>query len=81
MTVEYCKKCKLVFANEDCVIEGSIAHCPRCNEITEETCGYCLGEGEVSCDERDESGNIMRGVGTQKCICRVKEQEYDNQQD
>lgn len=33
-------------------------------------CEICEDTGEVSCDERDDVGNIQRGVGTQKCECR-----------
>lgn len=33
-------------------------------------CAFCHGEGEVSTDETDSDGNVARGVGTQKCICR-----------
>ncbi len=35
-------------------------------------CGYCEGTGEVSCDEDDGEGHMMRGVGTQKCICQIE---------
>ena len=38
-------------------------------------CMYCLGTGEVSVDESDGEGNIMRGVGTRKCECRLNDQE------
>lgn len=34
-------------------------------------CVDCEGTGTVSCDETDGSGNIERGVGTQKCLCKV----------
>ena len=44
-------------------------------------CEYCGGTGEVSVDEQDGEGHTMRGVGSQKCICRIKEPEYDNQQE
>lgn len=48
-------------------------------KATEEgECAECGGDGEVSCDETDRDGNIERGVGTQKCICRV-EAEEDNE--
>jgi hypothetical protein len=43
-------------------------------------CELCGGTGEISTDEQDGEGHTMRGVGTQKCICRVKEPEYDNQE-
>ena len=36
----------------------------------EERCEYCKGTGEVSTDEDDGEGHIMRGVGTEKCICQ-----------
>jgi len=36
---------------------------------------YCLGEGVVSCDESDGEGHIMKGVGTQKCVCQIKDED------
>lgn len=33
-------------------------------------CATCGGTGEVSTDESDGEGNIMRGVGTEKCLCQ-----------
>ena len=50
-------------------------------ENKEEVCEFCGGTGEVSVDETDSDGNIQRGVGTHKCICRVKHDDgddYDN---
>lgn len=47
----------------------------------EEVCAHCLGEGEYSTDESDGEGHIMRGVGTQKCHCSIKEEEYDDQEE
>jgi len=43
----------------------------------EEVCAFCLGDGEVSTDETDSDGNVEQGVGTQKCVCRIDEEEYD----
>lgn len=53
--------------------------CSKCkNECeVEEVCAFCLGDGEVSTDETDSDGNVMQGVGTQKCVCRIDEEEYD----
>lgn len=36
----------------------------------ERVCLYCLGEGEIATDEDDGEGNMMRGVGVEKCICQ-----------
>ena len=38
----------------------------------EEVCQECGGTGEVSEDETDREGNIMRGVGSRACACRNK---------
>lgn len=38
--------------------------------VDEGECIYCGGEGEVATDEDDGEGHIMRGVGTQKCVCQ-----------
>lgn len=34
--------------------------------------GECDGSGEVSTDESDGEGHIMRGVGTRACRCRTE---------
>lgn len=35
--------------------------------------GMCDGSGEIATDEFDpDSGQYMRGVGTQKCLCQTK---------
>ena len=34
-------------------------------------CKYCKGDGEILTDETDSDGNIMRGVGIEKCICQL----------
>jgi len=49
--------------------------CSKCKKEceVEEVCEFCYGEGEVSTDESDGEGHIMRGVGTQKCICRIED--------
>lgn len=49
--------------------------CLKCGKMCEVECEYCGGTGEVSTDETDESGNVMRGVGTRKCECRLNDQE------
>lgn len=43
-------------------------------------CEDCNDEGEVSTDESDGEGHIMRGVGSRKCICKIPEPE-DNRDD
>ena len=35
-----------------------------------DVCEYCQNTGEVNTDERDENGNFMSGVGTEKCVCQ-----------
>lgn len=51
------------------------------HEEDEEVCEFCEGTGEVSTDEVDpDSHQVMRGVGTEKCICRMKDPD-DYQED
>ncbi len=38
-------------------------------------CSACLGEGEVPSDEDDGEGHVMRGVGIEKCICKIHDGE------
>lgn len=45
------------------------------NEVVEGKCSECDGTGEVPADEDDGQGHTMRGVGTQKCICQIKDAE------
>lgn len=45
----------------------------RKSQSEDETCEYCHGTGEVSVDVRDSDGNWEKGVGTEKCICQIKE--------
>lgn len=40
-------------------------------------CAICGGDGTVPCDEVDAEGNIERGVGTEKCICRIEKDDYE----
>lgn len=49
--------------------------------IGEQICEFCLGEGEVSTDERDTDGNWQCGVGTKKCVCQLKEDWNDRTED
>lgn len=54
--------------------------CSKCKKEceVEEVCAYCFGEGEYPVDESDGEGHTMRGVGTQKCHCRNRdEDDYD----
>lgn len=47
------------------VVEGKVVYSQS------ERCEDCKGEGEVSVDERDpDSGQMMRGVGVQRCHCQ-----------
>ncbi len=48
--------------------DSDFTDCPEC----EDECEYCGGTGETATDETDSDGNIMRGVGTQKCICQYE---------
>lgn len=41
-------------------------------------CEFCDGTGEVSTDESDGEGHIMRGVGSQPCICMHRDPDYTN---
>ncbi len=34
-------------------------------------CEHCLDEGEISTDESDGEGHIMRGVGSRRCECKA----------
>ena len=43
-------------------------------------CKICGGTGEISIDEEDGEGHNMSGVGTQKCICRLKDNEEQDQE-
>lgn len=48
-------------------------------DCQEEVCEFCLGEGTVSTDESDGEGHIMRGVGTEKCICQIRDEDESDQ--
>ncbi len=56
--------------------------CSSCEEHSSPhkyDCEICNDSGEVSCDERDNEGNWQRGVGTQKCECRlINADDYHN---
>ena len=45
--------------------------CKDCGE--KKVCEICGGSGEVSCDEDDGEGHMQRGVGTEKCECKISE--------
>lgn len=56
-------------SNDDEEIHQSETECAqdKCPE------GMCDGSGEIATDEFDpDSGQYMRGVGTQKCLCKTK---------
>lgn len=53
--------------------------CNKCGlgcKVTE-VCMYCFGTGEISVDESDGEGHMQHGVGTEKCVCQIKEREYE----
>jgi hypothetical protein len=39
-------------------------------EFISAECALCDGTGEVATDEDDGEGHIMRGVGTETCLCQ-----------
>ena len=42
-------------------------------------CEYCGGEGVVPCDVFDpDSGQYMHGVGEQICICRLRDEDEED---
>lgn len=46
------------------------------------TCEACLGTGEVQVDVFDpDSGQYMRGVGTEKCECTIPTEEDEAEYD
>ena len=42
-------------------------------------CEYCGDTGEINTDEDDGEGHLQVGVGTQKCICKTKVDEFHDQ--
>jgi hypothetical protein len=42
-------------------------------DAKDQVCEFCEGTGLVSVDESDGEGHMMRGVGTEKCICQLEE--------
>jgi len=44
-------------------------------------CEHCLDEGEISEDESDGEGHIMRGVGSRRCICKEPDHDADEDRD
>lgn len=44
-------------------------------------CEDCHDEGEVSTDESDGEGHIMRGVGSQKCHCKSRHDDDERDDD
>ena len=45
--------------------------------MQDDICEECGGTGEVHFDESDGEGHIMRGTGTQKCICQLDDTEQN----
>ena len=79
--IYYCQKCRKEVFEEDGDINFNFLKPEHigCGGEVEKVCAECLGTGEISTDEDDGEGHIARGVGSQKCRCRIKEIEYDNQ--
>ena len=71
-TTLHCKLCNCEDIDEEEVDEGVHVGCG--GEI-EEVCAYCLGTGEVVTDGMDSSGNIERGVNSQRCICQIRDDD------
>ena len=42
----------------------------------ESVCQECFGTGEISTDESDGEGHTMRGVGTRKCECQIRDEDF-----
>lgn len=41
-----------------------------------DTCPHCGGEGKIATDVFDpDSGQMMRGVGEETCICQEQDEE------
>ena len=80
-TVMLSKCCNIEVAEQGGFLE-TVFVCTKCGKEceVEEVCSQCFGTGEISTDERNSDGNWERGVGTEKCHCKITEQEYDNQQ-
>ena len=49
--------------------------------VEDDYCTDCGGTGEISTDESDGEGHIQRGVGTQKCHCKINTNEDDQDED
>jgi len=48
------------------------------NALTIEiVCSDCHGTGEVSVAESDGEGHTMQGVGTQKCLCKINNENEE----
>jgi hypothetical protein len=61
--------------NEDGELEfiGTEDKWKKFEALKEGVCKFCEGTGEVSVDESDGEGHIMKGTGTQKCICTLQD--------
>lgn len=80
---------------EDVVITEGITPLPITEDMTqdeenivdeldngEEVCEECGGSGEVATMEPvyPEAGSPLADIGTRKCHCKIKEEEYDDQE-
>lgn len=56
------------YNNEQSTNEASY-RCNQCQRICDvvQVCGYCMGTKEIITDERDEAGNVAKGVVSKKC--------------
>lgn len=59
------------------ILNGFCGDCKDHAEPFKYDCDICEDTGEVSCDERDSSGNWERGVGSRRCECKIVERYYE----
>ena len=62
-------------AFEDESYNEDTGFCKDCKEHCEFVCADCGGTGEIAVDETDGEGHTMKGVGSQKCHCQIKDEE------
>lgn len=56
--------------------------CAKCHKEceVEEVCALCDGTGEVTTSEAVYAGEPhMADIGTERCICQLREDDYDDQ--
>ena len=50
-------------------------------EIESDVCPLCDGTGEVSCDVWNDDAHCYEPTGTEKCICKIEdEDDVDDQE-